>query len=572
MTSNSSSIAVRSAINYLAALHFCCERNNLQVTNMRFERASGILLHPTSLPGPFGIGDMGPAAYRFVDFLVRSGQRLWQILPLGPTGFGNSPYACFSAIAGNPLLISPELLAKAGWLSPSDWETAEEWPQVTDCFPGQVNYGTTIRLKRHLFQIAFANFKAHATVEQQQDFSTFCQQEESWLEDYVLFAVMLTENQGKSWVEWEDVEGFSLTQRTPEAIVLCQEQFAEELEYRRFLEFVFARQWTALKAYASRHGVKLVGDIPIYVAFNSADVWANRDLFYLDEEGLPEQVAGVPPDYFSRTGQLWGNPLYRWDVLKQRDYDWWMFRFQHLLKYVDIVRIDHFRAFEAYWSVPGDEETAMNGKWVEGPGGDFFETLRARLGKLPIMAEDLGVITPEVEELRDRFEFPGMRILQFAFGDNAGNPYLPFNYARNSVVYTGTHDNDTMVGWFYSETDERGEGISGHARHNVLRYLGYSSPEEIRKDGIHWDFNRLALSSVADLAILPLQDVLGLGRDARMNLPSTVTDNWQWRFTEDMLTAELEHKMGDIVLAYGRIPEDKHRQRLQMLNSETDKP
>ncbi|MGK7909617.1 MAG: 4-alpha-glucanotransferase [Synechococcus sp.] len=539
---------------------------------MRFERASGILLHPTSLPGPFGIGDMGPTAYQFVDFLVRSGQSIWQILPLGPTGYGNSPYACFSAMAGNPLLISPELLAQERWLSPSDWETTEEWQQIQTQFAGLVDYGTTIRLKRKLIRAAFQSFQAQATLEQQQEFSQFCKDEAAWLEDYILFAVVLAENQGESWVDWEDVKGYSIAQRQPGAIALFQERYAEELQYRRFVEFLFARQWLALKNYAAKHGVKFFGDIPIYVAFNSADVWANRELFFLDETGAPEQVAGVPPDYFSRTGQLWGNPLYRWDVLKERDYDWWIFRFQHLLKYVDIVRIDHFRAFEAYWSVPDGEDTAINGKWVTGPGEHFFEILRDRLGQLPIVAEDLGVITPEVEALRDRFEFPGMRILQFAFGDNADNPYLPFNYVRNSVVYTGTHDNDTMVGWFFADTDERGEAISPHAHHNVLRYLGYASIEEIRADGIHWDFNRLALSSVANLAILPLQDVLGLNRDARMNLPSTVTDNWQWRFTANMLDSALEHKLADLALAYRRIPEDKHRDRLQALLSQTEVP
>ncbi|MEL7084660.1 MAG: 4-alpha-glucanotransferase [Cyanobacteria bacterium J06597_1] len=531
---------------------------------MSFERASGILLHPTSLPGPFGIGDMGPAAYRFVDFLVRSGQRLWQVLPLGPTGYGNSPYACFSAIAGNPLLVSPELLVQEGWLQPSDWEAAEEWPQVQAQFPGLVDYSTTIRFKRHIVRTAYSNFKANATLEQTQDFQNYCRREADWLEDYALFAVMLSENQWKSWVDWADVDGFSIAQRDPDAIALCRERYAEAIDYRRFVEFVFARQWMALKAYAAKHDVQLVGDIPIYVAYNSADVWANRDLFYLDKEGLPEQVAGVPPDYFSRTGQLWGNPIYRWDVLKERGYDWWIFRFKHLLNYVDIVRIDHFRAFEAYWSVPGDEDTAMNGDWVLGPGAHFFDTLRDRLGQLPIMAEDLGVITPEVDQLRDQFDFPGMRILQFAFGDTADNPYLPFNYVRNSVVYTGTHDNDTMVGWFYEETGDRGEGISDHARQRVLQYMGYSSEDEIR-DGIHWDFNRLALSSVADLSLLPLQDVMGLGRDARMNMPSTTTNNWQWRFTDEMLSPDLEYKLAGLTLAYRRISENVHHERLHLL-------
>ncbi|WP_017325053.1 4-alpha-glucanotransferase [Synechococcus sp. PCC 7336] len=528
---------------------------------------SGILLHPTSLPSPFGIGDMGPTAYQFVDFLVAGGQKLWQILPLGPTGFGNSPYACYSAIAGNPLLISPELLAQAGWLDPQDWQTTAEWPQLQAQFPGLVDYPATIRLKRHLMRTAFARFKADASDTRHKDFQVFCQAEADWLDDYALFAVLHAAHEGCEWCDWPDIEGASIARREPEAIAAARQMYADEIEYRQFVEFVFLQQWLDLKAYAGKHDVKIFGDVPIYVAYNSADVWANRERFYLDEDCKPEQVAGVPPDYFSDTGQLWGNPIYRWDVLKERGYDWWIFRFQHLLRFVDVVRIDHFRAFEAYWSVPGGAETAIEGKWVEGPGAHFFEVLRDRLGQLPIVAEDLGVITPEVEALRDQFQFPGMRILQFAFDGNPNNPYLPFNYVRNCAVYTGTHDNDTMVGWFYGEhmRPDRGYGIAPHERQNVLRYLGYRSLDDIRHDGIHWDFIRMAMSSVADIAVIPLQDVLGLDRDSRMNFPATVTENWQWRFTSDLLSSEVVEKLADLCSIYNRISSEQHHQRLHRL-------
>jgi 4-alpha-glucanotransferase len=533
---------------------------------MPFDRMSGILLHPTSLPGPFGIGDLGPGAYQFIDFLVASGQRLWQILPLGPTGYGNSPYMCFSAIAGNPLLISPELLVRDGLLEPADWEGLEEWSQIQAQFAGSVDYPTVIHFKRNLLRKAAQRFWTTATDAQRAEFKQFCHEEADWLDDYALFMALLRAHEGKTWADWPDVPGGSITRRDPKALQYCQQAYADDIDFYKFVEFTFLRQWDALKTYATARDVAIVGDIPIYVAYNSADVWANREMFCVDAEGQLQEVAGVPPDYFSTTGQLWGNPIYRWDVLQKTGYRWWMGRFRQLLRLVDIVRIDHFRAFEAYWSVPGDATTAMDGEWIEGPGADFFQAIRDRLGQLPILAEDLGLITPEVEALRDQFDFPGMRVLQFAFGDNANNPYLPHNYVRNCAVYTGTHDNDTMVGWFYGDDmpSDRGYGINPHERDSVLRYLGCQSAE-----GIHWDFIRLALSSIADLAIIPLQDVLGLSRDSRMNFPATAEGNWRWRYTGDMLSDEVVLRLADMSLIYRRIDSERHHERLQQQSSNT---
>ncbi len=504
-------------------------------------RASGILLHPTSLPGRFGIGDLGHEAYRFLDFLAHSGQQFWQVLPLGPTGFGNSPYMCYSALAGNPLLISLEILRDEGFLPAEDLWHVPEFPS------DRINYDWVISYKLPLLHKACTGFLQHAKPEQQEKFVAFCQAKASWLDDYALFMALKAANDGKGWYEWAP----ELAQRSPSAIAQWTEKLQADITFHKFLQFAFFSQWSHLKTYANERGIQIIGDIPIYVAHDSADVWANPDTFCLDEETFqPALMAGVPPDYFSATGQLWGNPVYNWEQLQKTHFHWWIQRFEAMLDYVDIIRIDHFRGFESFWAVPLDPEiepaqrTAEKGEWVEAPGKEFFETLREKLGTLPILAEDLGIITPEVEALRDEFEFPGMKILHFAFGSDPGNPFLPFNYVRNCVVYTGTHDNDTTVGWFHSRPDWE--------RDAILRYMGHISPE-----GIHWDLIRMAFSSIANLAILPLQDVLGLGTEARMNFPGTAEGNWAWRYQSGWLSYELGDRLKSLVYTYGRAPQPK---------------
>ncbi|MDZ7956755.1 MAG: 4-alpha-glucanotransferase [Aulosira sp. DedQUE10] len=501
---------------------------------MPFPRSSGILLHPTSFPSRFGIGDLGLEAYRFIDFLKDSYQQYWQVLPLGPTGYGNSPYMSYSAMAGNPLLISPEQLLKDGLLSESDFANLPGFPQE------KVDFAQIVPIKIALLQKACENFKSKATSTQQKEFAEFCDRKAYWLDDYALFMALKDAQNGASWHTWEP----ELAKRKPEALDQARRQLTTEIFYYKFIQYVFFQQWSQLKTYANKNGIDIIGDIPIYVAHDSADVWANPDIFCLDEEtGEAAQMAGVPPDYFSATGQLWGNPVYNWEVLQKQDFKWWLQRFEAMLDYVDIIRIDHFRGFEAYWSVSQGEETAMNGEWVKAPGDAFFEVIRQKLGKLPVLAEDLGVITPEVEALRDKFEFPGMKVLQFAFGSDPANPFLPFNYPHNAVVYTGTHDNDTTIGWFNQASDRE--------KQNLLLYLGGINP-----DGIHWDLIRLALSSIANQAIIPLQDVLGLGGEARMNFPSVAEGNWEWRYFEAALTKELSQNLKSLTTLYGRAPKE----------------
>lgn len=495
---------------------------------MTFTRSSGILLHPTSLPGQFGIGDLGTAAYEFVDFLVASGQRLWQVLPLGPTGYGDSPYQCFSAFAGNPLLISLEELVKEGSLSPSDVADMPRFPV------DRVDYGRVIRFKMSILRRSFQQFEAQASWAQQGEFLTFCDANQHWLDDYALFMAIKDHFGGAAWSEWDA----DIATRDPETMARWTEKLEDQVRFYRYLQFQFFRQWLALKRYANQRRIRIIGDIPIFVAYDSADVWSHPDLFYLDEQGRPTVVAGVPPDYFSPTGQLWGNPLYRWDVMAQDSYAWWIERFRAAFKLFDIVRVDHFRGFEAYWEVPATAETAVNGRWVKAPGLAFFQSVEQVLGKLPIIAEDLGVITPEVEAIRDTFGFPGMKVLQFAFDTDATNEFLPHNYERNCVVYTGTHDNDTTRGWFESRSPE--------VRSFVLKYLGTDGRN------IHWDFIRLALGSVANTAVVPLQDVFGLGTEARMNYPSQSSGNWTWRFAPDMLTDEIATHLYTLAEVYGR--------------------
>ena len=466
---------------------------------MPFARSSGIVLHPTSLPGQFGIGDLGQSAYEFIDFLERSGQKIWQVLPLGPTGYEHSPYTMnFSAFAGNPLLVSLEQLAAEGLLETAALQGAGE-----DTDPTRVDFDQVIPLKTRYLRQAYQRF------EPDEAFAQFCQEQAYWLEDYVLFISLLEANDGQDWSEWDS----AIARREPTALHAQAQRLEDEIQYHRFVQFKFFEQWKRLRTYANDRGIQIVGDISIYVCYNSADVWADPQCFKLDPETLrPLYIAGVPPDYFSATGQLWGNPVYDWDYLKNSQFEWWVKRFKATLEYVDVVRIDHFRAFEAYWQVPAGEATALNGEWIEAPGYAFFDTLGDRLGSLPVLAEDLGIITPEVEALRDHFEFPGMKILLFAFGDDENNPYLPHNFERNCAVYVGTHDNDTAIGWWEHDASEA-------VKQAVARYLGFDSPDQITE--IHWALLRLAYGSVADLAIVQLQDVLGLGHESRMNDPST---------------------------------------------------
>ncbi len=503
---------------------------------MSFPRASGILLHPTSLPSSYGIGDLGKSAYEFVDFLKKSGQKLWQILPLGPTGYEHSPYTMnFSAFAGNPLMICLQELVKEGLLA------GDELTPIEDDNPQRVNFDRVIPHKTKYLQLAYQRFQESLSSKPNPEFEQFCQEQSSWLDDYVLFMALLEANNQKPWSAWEK----EIARREPNAMKAAREEFEDATSYHKFLQFYFFRQWKHLREYANSKGIQIVGDISIYVCHNSADVWANPEIFQLDSQTLePAYIAGVPPDYFSATGQLWGNPVYDWDKLKETNFAWWIERFRATLLYVDIVRIDHFRGFEAYWRVPAGEETAINGEWVKSPGEEFFETLKANLGSLPVMAEDLGIITPEVEALRDGFDFPGMRILQFAFGGDSNNAYLPHNYIHNAVVYPGTHDNETTLGWWKSRENNQ-------EKQHVAKYLGYDSPEDIKE--INWEFIRLSLASVADLAILPLQDILGLDNSGRMNDPSVNAGNWRWRYTSsELLTDELSQRLLAMNQLYSR--------------------
>ncbi len=493
-------------------------------------RSSGILLHPTSLPSPFGIGDLGEDAYKFIDFLHASKQKYWQILPLGPTGYGNSPYMCYSAIAGNPLLISPTKLVADELLTATDLENLPIFS------PDRADFAGAIELKTKLFQLAFDRFESLTDAEEKTNFDNFCNSQIYWLDDYALFMALREAHQDKSWYEWEP----DLVKRKPIALIHWQNQLKREICYHKFIQFKFFQQWAALKEYANELKVEIIGDIPIYVAHDSADVWANQEFFELEEDtGLPALMAGVPPDYFSETGQLWGNPVYNWDKLVDTQFNWWIQRFESLLKLVDVIRVDHFRGFQAFWAVEQGETTAINGRWIDAPGAELFATIQQKWGKLPILAEDLGVITPDVEFLRDSFKFPGMKVLQFAFGSDNGNPFLPFNHDRNFVVYTGTHDNDTTVGWF--------EKLEERERERFLLYSG-----GIDLDGVNWDLIRLAMTSVANIAIFPLQDVLGLGGDARMNFPGLAEGNWEWRYNSHVIDETLTLKLKNLTEICGR--------------------
>ncbi len=496
-------------------------------------RVSGILLHPTSLPSPYGIGDLGPGAYHFIDFLAGTGQQVWQVLPLGPTAFGNSPYMCYSALAGNHFLISLDSLRDQGLLHHDDFAGMPQFAA------DKIDYDKAIAFKVALLKTACENFKANASTQQRYEFNQFCEKKAYWLDDYALFMALKEVKDGASWHTWEP----ELAKRDPETLEKYRLRLPGEIFFQKFLQYEFARQWSAIKQYANLHGIYIIGDIPIYVAHDSADVWARPENFSLDvRTGEPATMAGVPPDYFSATGQLWGNPTYNWGRLKKTNFAWWIERFRTLQDYVDYIRIDHFRGFEAFWAVPKGEKTAMRGRWVKAPGVEFFETLRQELGELPILAEDLGIITPEVEALRDRFDFPGMRVLHFAFGSKPDNSFLPFNYSRNTVVYTGTHDNNTTLGWFEHD-------LNDYERTNVLNYLG-----GVSEQGIHWSMIRLALSSIANLAILPLQDLLGVGQDGRMNFPGIAEGNWAWRYQPEQLTTEVRDRLATLTWLFGRAP------------------
>ena len=495
---------------------------------MEWTRVSGILLHPTSFPGRYGIGDLGDNAYRFVDWLAQAGQKVWQTLALGPTGYADSPYASFSAFAGNPMLVSPDKLVEDGDLSPADVANVPPFPA------DRVDFGWVIQYKTVLLHRAADRFFTRAAPQAQAEFELFCQQNQHWLDDYALFMAVKAEHEMVLWTQWEP----DIALRKPQAVAAWREKASNEIRFHKYVQFQFFRQWQALREYANAHGVQMMGDIPIFVAHDSADVWANRDLFYMDERGEPTVIAGVPPDYFSPTGQRWGNPLYRWDLMHERGYAWWIDRVRHTFNMVDILRIDHFRGFEAYWEIPAKEPTAVVGRWVEGPGAKLFHALQDALGALPIVAEDLGVVTPGVVALREQFNFPGMKVLQFAFDSDATNPYLPFNFDHDCLVYTGTHDNNTTRGWY----DVAPEKIRDHLR----LFLGVNGHD------ISWDMIRLALMSVADIAIVPLQDVLGLGGEARMNLPGEPSGNWQWRYRSGALTDFLASRLRALTEMYGR--------------------
>jgi 4-alpha-glucanotransferase len=505
-------------------------------------RVSGILLHPTSLPGPFGIGDLGAGAYQFVRFLQEGCQHVWQMLPLGPTGYGNSPYQTYSAFAGNPLLLSLETLQAEGWLSASDLMKAPPFPS------NRVEYDAVRDFKQCMLWKAFETFQRTAGRSQLDELAAFSQRQAEWLDDYTLFMALRETYAGASWTDWEH----NSARREPAAMEGWRKKLSSRVQFHAFLQYQFFRQWQSLKAECHQHGIRLFGDVPIFIAHDSADVWAHPELFYLDAAGNPTVVAGVPPDYFSRTGQRWGNPLYRWDVMAASGYAWWIQRLRTMREMVDIIRLDHFRGFEAYWEVPAAEDTAINGRWVEGPGAAFFEVLHQALGELPVVAEDLGLITPEVRALRDRFRLPGMRVLQFGFGgDPRTNEHCPHNYPRNCVVYTGTHDNNTSLGWWHEvEQPEHAAGLE-HMQAERLAALKYMA-----SDGreVHWDMIRLALASVGTVAIVPLQDVLGLGQEARMNYPGKPEGNWQWRYAADLLTDALAGRLRELTEIYGRVP------------------
>lgn len=495
---------------------------------MNIQRSSGILLHPTSLPGKHGIGSFGKEAFRFIDFLAEAGQKLWQILPLGPTGYGDSPYQCFSSVAGNPLLINLEKLVEQGFLSKKDLNST---PNLLD---GEVDYEFVIPYKFGKLKRAYTNFQGSVNGDLKNDFVVFCSENAHWLDNYAIFMALKGAHNQVAWQEWEP----AYVNCEPEALADFSKTHAEEIDFRRFIQWIFFRQWKTIKEYANSKDIRIIGDIPIYISGDSVETWTRPEIFLFDKNNNPVKVAGVPPDYFSETGQLWGNPIYDWKYHKSTNFAWWKERIKANLELFDMVRIDHFRGFSEFWAVPFGEETAMNGEWLPCPGDELFTSLKDEFGELPIIAEDLGVITDEVTALREKFGFPGMKILQFAFDSDEDNDYLPHTYDKNFVVYTGTHDNDTAASWYKLASIEN--------KKSVREYLGH------KPENGAWDFIRLAHSSTANMSVIPLQDLLNLGNNARMNLPGTTQGNWKWRFQKGDLTKGLAKRMAKLTKVYGR--------------------
>lgn len=495
---------------------------------MKSERASGILLHPTSLPGKYGIGTLGAEARKFIDFLVSAKQRYWQILPLGPTGYGDSPYQCFSSKAGNPLLIDLEHLVELGLLH------ADDLPVSGSLGTGRIDYGRVIDAKYPLLKKAEQNFRKFSDHPLKEEFTHFIHLNAAWLDDYALFMALKDKFEKRPWGEWPQ----EYKMRYPDALEKAKSELADTIAFHKFLQCMFFNEWMAIKKYANDGGVQIIGDIPIYVAMDSSDAWTNTHLFQFDSNKNPIAVGGVPPDYFSTTGQLWGNPLFNWEAMANDGFAWWVDRIRTSFVIFDKVRIDHFRGFAGYWSVPFGETTAINGQWINAPGQHLFETIRYHLGSVPIIAEDLGVITPDVEALRDGFNLPGMKILQFAFDSKEENDFLPHNYTHNCVVYTGTHDNETVKGWFGNASEADKKYALGYM-HGTVKTM-------------HWDMIRAAWSSVANTAIAPMQDFLGAGETGRMNLPGTTANNWQWRMKSGDLKAALARKIAGITTLYAR--------------------
>lgn len=491
-------------------------------------RRNGMLLPIASLPSPYGIGGFSKEAYEFIDLLEETGQKLWQILPLGPTSYGDSPYQSFSTFAGNPYFIDLDTLAEKGWLTKEACEAFDYGDNES-----YIDYGRIYNSRFVLLKQAFLN----SDILSDEKFTEFCKANQHWLPDYALYMALKNQNDGKSWIEWEE----EIRLRKPEAVEYYKKELEEECNFYEFLQYEFHEQWTKVKEYAHKKGIQIVGDVPIYVAFDSADTWANPELFQLDEKNLPLGVAGCPPDAFSATGQLWGNPLYNWAYHKKTGYDWWLKRIAYCFDLYDIVRIDHFRGFDEYYSIPYGDETAVNGHWEKGPGMDLFNTVKEKLGELDIIAEDLGFLTESVFQLLKDSGYPGMKVLQFAFDPSEDSDYLTYKYQRNCVVYTGTHDNDTTAGWF--------EKLSDGDKEVALRYMNsFYTPKEEQ----HWDLIALAMRSTADTCIIPVQDFLGLGSEARINMPSTLGDNWKWRMTKGAFSEELKEKIRRMTKLYGR--------------------
>ena len=510
---------------------------------MPFDRASGLLLHVTSLPSNGGIGDLGPAAFEFADFLSDAKQRLWQVLPLSPTGYGNSPYAATSAFAGNPLLISLDLLADWGWIG------RDRLAHLPGC-SGEVCWNDVIGAKIPLIEEAARNFLRHHTDKDWQNFEEYCRTNGTWLENYAFYAVLRKKYKGASWNTWPK----PLAHREQAALDEVRREQAEDLAMQQVIQYAFDRQWSSLCAHCRKRKIKLIGDVAIFVSYDSADVWTNPHIFELDENLEPIRVSGVPPDYFSATGQRWGNPLYQWDVLRKQGFTWWIDRMRRAHSLYDIIRLDHFRGFEAFWAIPAEEKTAVKGEWIKAPGAELFQTLRDELGELPFIAEDLGVITAEVDALRRHFDLPGMRILQFGFADRHAHNYLPHRYVNNTVVYTGTHDNNTTLGWWAEEATKA-------EKQAAKTYLGCH-----KKDFV-WAMIRAVENSVADICIVPVQDVLELGPEARMNMPSSSGNNWTWRCKPGALTPEIAEELAAIAEVADRdVPPTEYFQTIKTVS------